>query len=95
MLKLAAEKGVKPWIELVEMKDCSKAIERVSKGDSTYSVTDDADVSPLPLRPQAGHRVSVLARAGRTLVPTVRARTAPITRIASMALDVAATEGIC
>ena len=36
MLKLAAEKDVKPWIELIDMKDCSKAVERVSKGDSAY-----------------------------------------------------------
>ncbi|WFD29348.1 alcohol dehydrogenase (NADP(+)) [Malassezia sp. CBS 17886] len=36
MLELAAEKQVKPWVELVEMKDCSKAIERVSKGDIRY-----------------------------------------------------------
>ncbi|SHO75990.1 Similar to S.cerevisiae protein ADH6 (NADPH-dependent medium chain alcohol dehydrogenase) [Malassezia sympodialis ATCC 42132] len=36
MLKLAAEKNIEPWIELVDMKDCSKAMERVSKGDIRY-----------------------------------------------------------
>ena len=36
MLKLAAEKDIKPWIELIDMKDCSKAVERVSKGDIRY-----------------------------------------------------------
>ncbi|PKI85429.1 Adh7p [Malassezia vespertilionis] len=36
MLKLANEKNVVPWIELIDMKDCSKAIERVSKGDIRY-----------------------------------------------------------
>ena len=56
MFKLAVEKGVKPGIELVDMKDCSKAVERVSKGDSTYRrvLPHVLTGSPLPLRPQAG-----------------------------------------
>lgn len=36
MLQLAAEKKIEPWIELVDMKECSKAVERVSKGDIRY-----------------------------------------------------------
>ena len=44
MLKLAAEKNIEPWIELVDMKDCSKAMERVSKGDSMYYMGSNAAV---------------------------------------------------
>lgn len=36
MLNLAAEKKIEPWIEILDMKDCSKAVERVSKGDVHY-----------------------------------------------------------
>ena len=35
MLRLAAEKKIEPWIEVLPMKECSKAIERVAKGDGT------------------------------------------------------------
>ena len=35
MLRLAAEKKIEPWIEVLPMKECSKAIERVARGDGT------------------------------------------------------------
>ncbi|KAG8944393.1 NADP-dependent alcohol dehydrogenase [Tulasnella sp. 424] len=36
MLKLAAEKGVKPWIEELPMKDATKAIQGVKNGKARY-----------------------------------------------------------
>ncbi|KDQ58536.1 hypothetical protein JAAARDRAFT_34354 [Jaapia argillacea MUCL 33604] len=36
MLKLAAEKGIKPWIEELPMKDAKIAVERVQKNDIRY-----------------------------------------------------------
>ncbi|KAH8114175.1 GroES-like protein [Phellopilus nigrolimitatus] len=36
MLKLAAEKNIKPWIEEIPMKDCHKAIEGVLNGKPRY-----------------------------------------------------------
>jgi alcohol dehydrogenase (NADP+) len=43
MLDLAAKKGVKPWIELLPMKDVQKAIEGVkaSKAKYRYVLTQD------------------------------------------------------
>ena len=45
MLKLAAEKGVKPWIEELPMKDVGKAIEGVgnNKVRYRYVLTQDLD----------------------------------------------------
>lgn len=60
MLKLAAEKNIKPWIELVPMKDCSKAVERVSKGDSMYIKVAYLTCSSLPFRPGAGSQLSLM-----------------------------------
>ena len=36
MLDLAAEKKVKPWIEVLPMKECSKAVKRVEANDIKY-----------------------------------------------------------
>ncbi|RXK42588.1 alcohol dehydrogenase (NADP+) [Tremella mesenterica] len=36
MLKLAAEKGVKPWVELMPMKDAAKAMIAIEKGTVRY-----------------------------------------------------------
>lgn len=36
MLKLAAEKGVKPWIKEMPMKDAAKALEAVAKNTVRY-----------------------------------------------------------
>ncbi|KAK0522713.1 alcohol dehydrogenase, partial [Tilletia horrida] len=36
MLKLAAEKQVKPWIEVMDMKECSKAVKNVEDGKVRY-----------------------------------------------------------
>lgn len=36
MLKLAAEKGIKPWVEELPMKDATKAIQGVQNGKARY-----------------------------------------------------------
>jgi len=36
MLKLAAEKNIKPWTEVMPMSDCSKAVKRVEENDVKY-----------------------------------------------------------
>jgi len=36
MLKLAAEKGVKSWVEELPMKECGKAVENVKDGKARY-----------------------------------------------------------
>lgn len=36
MLKLAADKGIKPWIEELPMKDAKKALERMGNNDVRY-----------------------------------------------------------
>ena len=38
MLDLAAEKRIIPWVEVMDMKECSKAIERLEKGDGAYTM---------------------------------------------------------
>lgn len=37
MLKLAEEKNIKPWVEIMPMSDCSKAVKRVEENDVKYS----------------------------------------------------------
>jgi len=41
MLKLAADKGIKSWVETIEISEegCKQAVERVSKGDVHYRFT--------------------------------------------------------
>ncbi|CDS82302.1 related to alcohol dehydrogenase [Sporisorium scitamineum] len=36
MLALAAEKNIQPWVEVIPMKDCSKAVKRVEDNDIRY-----------------------------------------------------------
>ncbi|SNX82990.1 related to alcohol dehydrogenase [Melanopsichium pennsylvanicum] len=36
MLALAAEKNIQPWVEVLPMKDCSKAVKRVEDNDIRY-----------------------------------------------------------
>jgi alcohol dehydrogenase (NADP+) len=36
MLKLAAEKDIKPWIQVMQMKDAAKAIKAVEDGSVRY-----------------------------------------------------------
>jgi hypothetical protein len=36
MFKLAAEKGIKPWIQVMQMKDAAKAIKAVEDGSVRY-----------------------------------------------------------
>ena len=38
MLDLAAEKRIIPWVEVMDMKECSKAIERLEKGDGAFTM---------------------------------------------------------
>jgi alcohol dehydrogenase (NADP+) len=47
MLALAAEKNVKPWIEVLDMKDCGKAIERVASNDIRYRFVLKQDLEPV------------------------------------------------
>lgn len=36
MLQLAADKGLKPWVELLPMKEASKAVQGVREGKARY-----------------------------------------------------------
>ncbi|EDP43602.1 hypothetical protein MGL_1815 [Malassezia globosa CBS 7966] len=47
MLDLAAENRITPWVEVMDMKECSKAIERLEKGDVRYRfvLQQDLDVN--------------------------------------------------
>jgi alcohol dehydrogenase (NADP+) len=47
MLKLAADKNVKPWIEVLDMKDCSQAIQRVADNDIRYRFVLKQDIEPV------------------------------------------------
>lgn len=47
MLKLAAEKNIKPMIEILDMKDCGKAIDRVDKNDIRYRFVLRQDIEPV------------------------------------------------
>ncbi|KAJ1029442.1 hypothetical protein NDA13_002691 [Ustilago tritici] len=44
MLDLAAEKGIEPWIEVLPMKDCSKAVKRVEENDIRYRFVLEQDI---------------------------------------------------
>ncbi|KAN0066313.1 alcohol dehydrogenase [Thecaphora frezii] len=44
MLKLAAEKNIEPWIELIPMKDCAKAVQRVENNDIRYRFVLEQDI---------------------------------------------------
>lgn len=44
MLKLAAEKKIKPWIEVIDMKRCSEAVKRVSDNDIKYRFVLKQDI---------------------------------------------------
>jgi len=46
MLKLAAEKQVKPWIEVLDMKECSKAVKNVEDGKVRYRQVLVQDIEP-------------------------------------------------
>ncbi|ORY28631.1 chaperonin 10-like protein [Naematelia encephala] len=48
MLKLAAEKGVKPWINVIPMKDAAKAIKAVEDSSVRYRTILVQDIEPLP-----------------------------------------------
>jgi len=45
MLQIAADKGVKPWIEEMPMKDCSKAVRGVKAGKAKYRYVLTQDLS--------------------------------------------------
>jgi alcohol dehydrogenase (NADP+) len=47
MLALAAEKKIKPWIEVLDMKECSSAIQRVAKNDVRYRFVLRQDIEPV------------------------------------------------
>lgn len=47
MLDLAAEKNIKPWIEVLDMKECSEAIKRVDKNDIRYRFVLRQDIEPV------------------------------------------------
>lgn len=47
MLALAAEKNLKPWIEVLDMKECSKAIKRVNDNDIRYRFVLKQDIEPV------------------------------------------------
>lgn len=44
MLALAAEKDIKPWVEVLPMKDCSKAVKRVEDNDIRYRFVLEQDI---------------------------------------------------
>ncbi|PWN51013.1 GroES-like protein [Violaceomyces palustris] len=44
MLNLVAEKNIQPWIEVVPMKDCSKAIKRLEDNDIKYRFVFEQDL---------------------------------------------------
>lgn len=44
MLALAAEKGIEPWVEVLPMKDCSKAVKRVEDNDIRYRFVLEQDI---------------------------------------------------
>ncbi|PWY98459.1 GroES-like protein [Testicularia cyperi] len=46
MLALAAEKNIHPWIEVIPMKDCSKAVKRVEDNDIKYRFVLVQDIEP-------------------------------------------------
>ncbi|KAH8116026.1 GroES-like protein [Phellopilus nigrolimitatus] len=45
MLELAAEKGVKPWIEVLSMKDAKKAVEGMWNGKPRYRYVLEQDIN--------------------------------------------------
>ena len=45
MLKLAAEQGVKPWVQILPMKDAAKAIKAVEDGSVRYRSVLTQDIS--------------------------------------------------
>lgn len=47
MLNLAAEKNIKPWIEVMDMKECPTAIQRVEKNDVRYRFVLRQDIEPV------------------------------------------------
>ena len=47
MLKLASEKGIKPWINVMPMKDCAKAIDDVADGSVRYRTILVQDLEPV------------------------------------------------
>ena len=47
MLNLAAEKAIKPWIEVMDMKECPSAIQRVEKNDVRYRFVLRQDIEPV------------------------------------------------
>ncbi|PWN91190.1 GroES-like protein [Acaromyces ingoldii] len=47
MLDLAAEKNVKPWIEVLDMKECAKAVARVHSNDIRYRFVLKQDLEPV------------------------------------------------
>ena len=47
MLKLSAEKGVKPWINVLQMKDAAKAIAAVADNSVRYRTILVQDIEPL------------------------------------------------
>lgn len=47
MLALAAEKGVKPWIQELPMKDAGKALEGVQAGKVRYRYVLQQDIAPV------------------------------------------------
>ncbi|EST07805.1 Alcohol dehydrogenase, C-terminal [Kalmanozyma brasiliensis GHG001] len=44
MLALAAEKNIQPWVEVLPMKDCSKAVKRVEDNDIRYRFVLEQDI---------------------------------------------------
>ena len=44
MLQLAAEKNIQPWIELIPMSDCAKAVKRVEENDIRYRFVLEQDI---------------------------------------------------
>ncbi|KAH9931977.1 GroES-like protein [Fomitopsis serialis] len=48
MLKLAAEKGIKPWVQELPMSQVKAALEAVKKGDVKYRYVLTQDILPVP-----------------------------------------------
>ncbi|KAH9831478.1 GroES-like protein [Rhodofomes roseus] len=48
MLKVAAEKGIKPWVQELPMRDLKTALEGVHNGDVRYRYVLKQDIVPVP-----------------------------------------------
>jgi alcohol dehydrogenase (NADP+) len=73
MLKLAAEKDIKPWIQVMQMKDAAKAIKAVEDGSVRYrSILVQVSHSQLGSSFELTNRISKSSRVARRSHSTVR-----------------------